>query len=234
MKLVKHIALCLAAAVVLSSCSVTHHAAGFKVSAVPVFTFVQPCTYMVFYGDDGDGYYNQANTDAASEVIANVINSERFPFTDMVPADYQESNNDIFQWARNLTGIKTSQVDRLRVPKTLLSLIQESGQRYGILIYSYGYTMSEKAYQKERLEKAASKVIDTAAEKLTGISGLTNPSRSYTPSDPYGNEMACVVVDAQRQNVVYYRKHTPTFSSHPRDFEDVNKMLHSLLKDFIH
>ena len=233
MKLVKYIAYCFAAVIVLSSCSVTHQAAGVKMSSIPVFAFVQPCAYMVFYGDDGAGYYNQANTDAASQVIANVINSERFPFTDMIPADYQGSNNDIFQWARNLTGIKASQVERLRVPKTLLSLIQESGQRYGILIYSYGYTMSETAYQKERLEKAASKVIDTAAEKITGISGLTNPSRSYTPSDPYGNEMACVVIDAQEQRVVYYSKQTPTFASHPRDNADVSTLLHKLLKDFI-
>lgn len=93
--------------------------------------------------------------------------------------------------------------------------------------------MSETAYQKERLEKAASKVIDTAAEKLTGISGLTNPSRSYTPSDPYGNEMACVVIDAQEQRVVYYSKQTPTFASHPRDNADVSTLLHKLLKDFI-
>ncbi len=50
---------------------------------------------------------------------------------------------------------------------------------------------------------------------------------------PYGNEMACVVVDAQEQRVVYYCKQTPTFASHPKDNEDVSKLLHKLLKDFI-
>ena len=45
--------------------------------------------------------------------------------------------------------------------------------------------------------------------------------------------MTCLVVDAQTQSVVYYRKHTPTFASHPKDNEDVGKMLHILLKDFI-
>ena len=217
----------------LAACVTTRHSSGVKVSDIPELAFVQPYAYMVFYGDDGSGYYNQSSSDVASSVVSNVINAERFPFTDMIQADYQDANSDIATWAVNLTSIKKSQVDRLRVPKSLVSIINGSGLRYGILIYSYGYTMSEKAYQKERLEKTASKIIDTAAEKLTGIGGLTNPSRSYIPSDPYGNEMACVVVDAQEQRVVYYCKQTPTFASHPKDNEDVSKLLHKLLKDFI-
>lgn len=215
----------------LFSCATTRQASGVKVSKIREFAYIKPCAYMVFYEDDGAGYYNQTNSDLASDVIANVINAERFPFTEMIPADYQGDNNDIFLWARNLTDIQTAQVDRIRVPKTLLSLISDSGQRYGILIYSYGYTMSVKAYEKERYQKAASKVIDTAVEKLTGIGGLTNPSRTHIPSDPYGNEMSCVVVDAEEQRVVYYRKQTPAFASHPRDNEDVSKLLHKLLKD---
>ena len=227
--------LCIYTVLVLAftACGSTRHATGVKMSAIPEFAFIQPCAYMVFYEDDGAGYYNQASSDVASQVIANVINSERFPFTDMIPADYQGTNNDIFLWAQNLTEIKNAQVDRLRVPKSLTSLLNENGQRYGLLIYSYGYTMSQEAYQRERIEKAASKVIDTAAEKLTGISGLTNPSRSYIPSDPYGNMMTCVVVDAQEQRVIYYAKQIPTFASYPKDNADVSKLLHKLLKDFI-
>ncbi|MBQ4184465.1 MAG: hypothetical protein II652_05930 [Bacteroidales bacterium] len=216
----------------LCSCGTTRHSSGIKISDIPEFAFVQPYAYMVLYEDNAAGYYNQASSEKASNVIVSVINSERFPFSDMIPADYSGDNSDIAQWAGNLTSIKSSQVDRLRVPKSLVSLVNESGHRYGLLVYSYGYTMTEKAYQKERLQKTTSKLIDTAAEKLTGISNLTNPSGSYFPSDPYGNLMACVVIDAQEQRVVYYSKHTPTFASHPKDYEDVSKMLHKLLKDF--
>ena len=197
----------------LCSCGTTRHSSGIKISDIPEFAFVQPYAYMVLYEDNAAGYYNQASSEKASNVIVSVINSERFPFSDMIPADYSGDNSDIAQWAGNLTSIKSS-------------------HRYGLLVYSYGYTMTEKAYQKERLQKTTSKLIDTAAEKLTGISNLTNPSGSYFPSDPYGNLMACVVIDAQEQRVVYYSKHTPTFASHPKDYEDVSKMLHKLLKDF--
>lgn len=105
--------------------------------------------------------------------------------------------------------------------------------RYGLFIYSLGYTTTVNAYNRERITKAASKVVDRVAEELTGITGLTNPSGIYTPNDPYGNEMICVVIDKQEQRIVYYNKQNPTFASFPTDDDDVNKLLHKLLKDFI-
>ena len=39
-----------------------------KVSDIPEFAFLKPCAYMVLYDTDG-GYYNQDNTDIATDVI---------------------------------------------------------------------------------------------------------------------------------------------------------------------
>ena len=187
---------------------------------------------MDLYDTDG-GSYSQYYSYKAAQTVANVINSERFPFSEMLPADYQEANSDALAWAKILVNIKRSQLDRMKVPKSLISLLQGSQDRYGIFIYTHGYLTTTEAYEKERREKATSKVIDEVAEQLTGIQGLTNPSRNYTPSDPYGNEMVCVVIDKEEERLVYYAKNTPTFASHPTDNEDVSNMLHDLLKDFI-
>jgi hypothetical protein len=223
----------LLALLALMSCGSTRYAtSGTKMSEIQEFAFLKPCAYMVFYDTDG-GTYNQANTDIATNTIINVINSERFPFTDVLPADYQGEDSDVVTWAKNLDELKKSQVSRLRVPKSILKRMASVENRYGILIYSRGYNMSQDAYDKERLGKAASKIIDKAAESLTGIGGLTNPSRIYTPSDPYGNYMICVVIDKEEQRVVYYAQENPTFASHPKDNADVSKLLHDLLKDFI-
>lgn len=151
----------------------------------------------------------------------------------MLPADYQGEDSETLKWAKNLVDIKKNQVDRLRVPKSILKRMEGVDNRYGILIYSRGYNMTQEAYDKERLSKAASQVIDKAAESITGIGGLTNPSRSYIPSDPYGNSMVCVVIDKVEKRVIYYAQEIPTFASHPKDNADVSKLLHKLLKDFI-
>ena len=103
-----------------------------------------------------------------------------------------------------------------------------------MFIFTYGYVTSVEAYEKEKRDKAISRAVDAVAEELTGVKGVTNPSQNYNVDIPYYNEMLCVVIDKQERSVVYFKKQEPPmFSSHPTDLEDVSKMLHKLLKDFI-
>lgn len=208
---------------------------GFKVKTIPEFAFFQPCACIDMFFTDG-GYYSQPQTDKAAGMVADIIESERFPFSDMIPVDYynDESNADALKWAKILAETKPKDVGRLKVPKSLLALLGESEDRYGVFIYTYGYVTSKDAYEKEKRDKAISRAVDAVAEGITGIKGLTNPSQNYSPDIPYNNEMLCVVIDKEERSVVYSKKQpAPLFNSHPTDYEDVSKMLHKLLKDFI-
>ena len=72
-----------------------------------------------------------------------------------------------------------------------------------------------------------------AIESLTGISGLTNPSRNYNVDSPYGNVLYCAVIDGETDRVVHFVQEVPTLASHPEETADVNELLHKLLKEFI-
>lgn len=206
----------------------------FNLASVPEYAFIQPYSYIILYGDDGKGYYNEESSATATRLISNIINSERFPFSDMVPANYSDENEDIKNWMRSFPDVDPSKADRLRVPKSLRELVNKSGLRYGVVIYSYGYVQTKKGYQAEKIEKAASKVIDQALEKLTGIGGITNPSKNYDVSSPYGNVLFCAVIDGETDRVVHFVKEVPTLASHPEESADVSELLHKLLKEFIH
>jgi hypothetical protein len=233
-KILSLVAMMTLALTALESCGPARYThSGTNLSSVQEFAFIEPYSYMVLYGDDGKGYYDPDGSSKATQLITSIIESERFPFSDVIPADYDGDNSDIRKWVTNFDENTASRADRLRVPKSLKTLVRNSGHRYGIVIYSYGYTQTVKGYQNEKLEKAASKVIDKAIESLTGISGLTNPSKNYYVSDPYGNLMYCVVVDAEDDRVVNFVREIPTLASHPEESSDVSDLLHKLLKDFI-
>jgi hypothetical protein len=224
----------LLALLALTACGASRHTASdVNLSAVPEFAFIQPYSFIVCYGDDGKGAYDEGDSKKATSLIENIINSERFPFSEMIPADYSGDNVDIQNWFRNFEDIDPAKSSRLRVPKSLRKLIDKSGLRYAIVIYSYGYTQTKVGYQREKIEKAAGKVIDKAVESLTGIRGLTNPSQNYYVSDPYGNIMFCAVIDGETDRVVHFVKETPTFASHPTESDYVSELLHKLLKEFI-
>ena len=204
-----------------------------NLASVPEYAFIQPYSFIVLYGDDGKGYYNEESSAKATSLISNIINSERYPFSDMIPADYDGENEDIRNWMRTFPDVDPSKADRLRVPKSLRKMLDKSGLRYGIVIYSYGYVQTKAGYQREKIEKAATKVLDKAIESLTGIRGLTNPSQNYSVDSPYGNVLYCAVIDGETDRVVHFVNETPTFASHPGENSYVSELLHKLLKEFV-
>lgn len=218
----------------LTACGVSRYTnSTVNLSSIPEYAFVQPYSFIVLYGDDGKGYYDADCSAGATNIITNIINSERFPFSDMIPADYEGENADIQKWMRTFPDMDPAKADRLRVPKSLRKLLDKSGLRYGVVVYSYGYEQTKKGYQREKVEKAASKAIDKAIESLTGITGLTTPSQNYSVSSPYGNVLYCAVIDGETDRVVHFVAETPTFASHPEDNGNVSELLHKLLKEFI-
>ncbi len=234
MKKIHHLILGLSALLLVAACGPSRYtSSSFNLASVPEYAFIQPYSYIVLYGDDGKGYYNEESSATATRLITNIINSERFPFSEMIPADYKGDNEDIKNWMWSFSDVDPSKADRLRVPKSLKALLNKSGLRYGVVIYSYGYVQTKKGYQTEKIEKAASKAIDTAFEKLTGIGGLTNPSRNYSVDSPYGNVLYCAVIDGEADRVVHFVKEVPTFASHPEESSYVSDLLHKLLKEFI-
>ncbi len=222
------------ALLLLTACGASRYTnSSFNLSSVPEFAFVQPYSFVVLYGDDGKGYYDENCSKGATKIVTNIINSERFPFSDMIEADYEGANADMQKWMRTFPDVDPAKADRLRVPKSLRALLDKSGLRYGVVIYSYGYEQTVKGYQREKVEKAASKVIDKAIASLTGITGLTNPSQNYSVNSPYGNVLYCAVVDGETDRVVHFVAETPTFASHPEETSNVSELLHKLLKEFI-
>ena len=234
MKNMKHSILALATLLVVAACGPSRYTnSSVNLAAVPEYAFIEPYSFIVLYGDDGKGYYNEESSARATNTITNIINSERFPFSDMIPADYDGENADIKNWLRTFPDVDPSKADRLRVPKSLRKMLDKSGLRYGIVIYSYGYVQTKAGYQREKVEKAASKLIDKAVEKLTGITGLTSPSQNYSVSSPYGNVLYCAVIDGETDRVIHFVNETPTFASHPTENSYVSELLHNLLKEFV-
>ena len=233
MKLLKSL-FCAICILSLTACGVSRHtAADVNLSSIREFAYIQPYSYIVCYGDDGKGYYDASDSRRATEIVSSIIETERFPFSDRIPADYDGANKDIKQWLENFPNVDASKIDRLRVPKSLRKLVENSGDRYGIVIYSFGYTQTKVGYQREKIEKAASRIIDKAIQELTGITGLTNPSQNYSTSSPYGNVLYCAVIDSETDRVVHFVEEVPTLASHPTESRDVTELLHKLLKEFI-
>ena len=232
MKKISHLIGLLAALFLLVSCgSASHTEPGFKLSSVPEYAYIQPLSYIFLFDVDG-GSYNEEYSDYVAGRINAHISAERYPFSEMIEADYAGKNEDAFQWMLTLDSIKPAEASRLRVPKSLIKLIEDSGHRYGVVIFSQGYVTTKEAYGQQIAKKAATRLLDAAIESLTGVRGLTNLGGGYYLTSPYAHDMYLTVIDAQKAEVVYFNRQVPSDEKHPTDEGDVSKLLRKLLADF--
>ena len=83
MKKIHHLILGLSALLLVAACGPSRYtSSSFNLASVPEYAFIQPYSYIVLYGDDGKGYYNEESSATATRLITNIINSERFPFSE--------------------------------------------------------------------------------------------------------------------------------------------------------
>ena len=199
-----------------------------NLSSVKEFAFFQPYSVVIGYDANNNAYYDAARSKTATNLVTGIIESERFPFSEVIPVDYSDSQADDVRWLCNFPEVDPTKIDRVRVPRSLRKKLDESGYRYGIFIYTHGFVRSKEYLQRQALVRSVGRIIDKVVEKTTGKYTYT----SYPGSSPYGCTMFCAVVDGETDRVVYFSRDIMSDFAHPNDRSDVNAIVHRLLKDF--
>ena len=230
MKLYKFLPL-IAVALLASACGPSRYtAADVNLAAIEKFAIFQPYAYIIGYDAQNTAFYDGTDSKIEADMLTGIIESERYPFSDIIPVDYFDSKTDDLRWVSNMSQVDPTKIDRLRPPKSIRSKLQESGYRYGVIISTRGYIRSRELLQRQAIVRAAARVLDKVLEETTGKK--SNTVYYYPQSSPYGNEMYLAVIDGETDRVVHFAKENFESFSHPTNRTDVNNMLHRLLKDF--
>lgn len=220
----------LAGLLLASACgSARYTAADVNLASIDTFAFFQPYALITGYDAHNKAYHDAVDSRTEANMIAGIIQSERFPFTEVIPVDYHDAQTDDLSWVTNFPSVDPKQIDRLRVPKSFRRMLDESGCRYGVVIYARGFIRAKEVLEREEALRAVSRVLDKVIEQNTGIYRATNYN---TMSAPYGNDMFLAVIDGETDRVVYFVKEISPFYSHPINRNDVYALVHKVLKDF--
>lgn len=230
---------------VISSCGPVKYTSSVNLDlkSVDEYAFIEPVADILYYNNRNKPVYDPELSDDASDLITTIVSSQRYPFTDVINMDYDKSDSKIRKWIQNIGSVSTSRLDRVKVPGDLLDVIESSGHRYGVVIYSSGYIRSREAIHYEETQEAIGNVIGAA------ISAIVNSSKkdgdkddekktTYEPysnsqnKTPYDCNMYCVVIDSQSDEIIHYIHPIPFFEKDPLDGRDMESMLTRLLADF--
>ena len=174
-----------------------------------------------YYDKPNSGYRDPSLASASEQLLTDLLTTNRYPFTDPVPADYEGEGAPIAKWFGTFPDLESSDIKHLRVPKALTELIKSTGHRYGIVVHAYGYIMSNELYDQKKLEELVGNIIRTVFDE----------PKHYTAGDQVGNALYTAVIDTQTDRVVYFNS-VLSNADHPLSRRDVNNQMKSLLRKF--
>ena len=206
-----------------------------NIASIREFAFIEPVSDIMYYGSKNRPVYDPDLSIASSDFIESIVSSQRYPFSDVIPMDYEGADRNIRRWIQNIGDVSTSRIDRMRVPNDLRDIIAASGYRYGVVIYLTGYVRSREAIRYEENQEAVSAVVGAVLDALTSKKDKDKkPTPTYhsTEKNPYDSNLYCVVIDSEDDRVIHYVHPLPFLEKDPFDGYDMEDMLSRLLKDF--
>jgi len=237
----------LSAVVAMSSCGPVKYSSSdnLNLRSVREFAFIEPVADVLYYDRRNKPVYDVELSDEAADLITTIVSSQRYPFSRVIRMDYDRKDRDIRKWIQNIGSVSTSRLSRVRVPDDLLKAIENSGHRYGVVIFSSGYVRSREAILYEERQEAIGNVIGATLDAILNSNKKDKDkdadkkkSSSYRPysnpenKTPYDCNMYCVVIDADTDEIVHYIHPIPFFEKDPLDGRDMEEMLNRLLSDF--
>lgn len=233
----------LSIAVTVSSCGPVKYSSSenLNLKSVSEYAFIEPVSDVLYYDRKNKPVYDIELSDEAAALITTIVSSQRYPFSKVIHMDYDGADREIRRWIQNIGSVSTSRLNRVRVPDELLDVIDRSGHRYGVVIFSSGYIRSREAIRYEETQEAIGNVLGAAIDAIVSKKDKDKDDGKKSTYEPYSNpenktpydcNMYCVVIDSESDGIIHYIHPLPFLEKDPLNGRDMETMLNRLLRDF--
>lgn len=233
----------LSIAVAVSSCGPVKYSSSenLNLKSVGEYAFIEPVSDVLYYDRKNKPVYDIELSDEAAALITTIVSSQRYPFSKVIHMDYDGEDREIRRWIQNIGSVSTSRLNRVRVPDELLDVIDRSGHRYGVVIFSSGYIRSREAIRYEETQEAIGNVLGAAIDAIVSKKDKDKDDGKKSTYEPYSNpenktpydcNMYCVVIDSESDGIIHYIHPLPFLEKDPLNGRDMETMLNRLLRDF--
>ena len=233
----------LSIAVAVSSCGPVKYSSSenLNLKSVSEYAFIEPVSDVLYYDRKNKPVYDIELSDEAAALITTIVSSQRYPFSKVIHMDYDGADREIRRWIQNIGSVSTSRLNRVRVPDELLDVIDRSGHRYGVVIFSSGYIRSREAIRYEETQEAIGNVLGAAIDAIVSKKDKDKDDGKKSTYEPYSNpenktpydcNMYCVVIDSESDGIIHYIHPLPFLEKDPLNGRDMETMLNRLLRDF--
>ena len=206
MRLIGRICVVLVAVAAMSSCSVSRYMSkNVNPEEISPMVLVQPLSFMEYVEKDGSVVVDTENAGKNSAMVENYVRLSFPEVSQVVPLE-NAGNRDVLE--NEL--ISLSDLNLVQVKKqsgyyyfpAIGNTILEQGYRYGIAVFSSGFTRDPKNYSKELTKSFLLGLVST----IVSLGTVTY----IEEANKYGSNVYLMIFDAENNKIVYFGRSVPS------------------------
>lgn len=207
-----------------SSCDPTRKiTSSVKPTEITDLQLFRPISYITLIDAGNRPFYNDSLSKKSQHLIKKSLrsNQEPLPLTDDIHIEDTSLQNklDVEAVRLMIRAFNHKKKDSLHIPPLIDSVLDARGKRYGLIIFAEGFARTSDNYTNQTM-------------KGIGIGILTLGSY-YTVPNKSGSTFHAMIVDAQNNNVAFYRFITE-IEWHPLNEKVVKTQLFRLFNGYFY
>ena len=222
----KRIILGAIAVLVLASCANTKYAPESLRNNLDNVAILTPMSYIDYVDESGHAWPDDSLSAMSQEVLINALYNSALPISKYIPVNFLAAGENFENEIAALERVDPKNVPNLTIPRYIDQLLEENGERFGVMLFSYGFERDRKGYAKEVAADVAATVLSTALAVLLGIGVST-----YGVTAKNESHIFAVIYDSLADSVVFYNT-TANFNEgiSPLKQEAVQKQIDKIFK----
>ena len=216
--------ICIFAAVaVLVSCGTSRYVSGVPAGSAAPAALIEPLSYLTYIQSTGEESFDPEGSEKAQKLLADAVSGAYPGLGGVLPVTDFDNPDELLNCIEALAQINNPKgLEQSSVPEPVRKLLLANGYRYGLLVYSTGFTRDMKNYARAVAGNAVLAIV-TAVLTLGMVS-------VYGIAIPYSSKVCLMVVDAQENRILYFD--STSGEMNPLEAKHVNKQIEKLLKNF--
>lgn len=223
--------LLVAALVSLASCSTARFYSGYstEVAAAEGVAMLDPVSAVFYLDRNNQESFSDSLSIASEALIEQLAYGLPLDIHARIPLN-ESQREEAVGFLRYAEGLSGDQLQTYPIPAALDSLIEASGQRYALFLFTEGMTRDRRGYAKQVAAQAAGAIAAGVVSALLGGGAFlysTGPARAAT-------HIHVAILDSQINRIVYFNRDLRQDQEiSPLDAEAVNLQLRRLFKPFL-
>ena len=223
MKSIKKLSVLLLVVVALSACSTSRYMAkNVNTAEVTPMVLVQPLAYMEYVERDGNVVLDTKTAETNSALIEQNIRHYFPEVSKVIPLDVAASRENLEIELMEMPYLNIGQIKKQSgyyFLNELRNTILEQGYRYGIAVFSAGFTRDSKNYKNEVLKSAVIGLVSTIVS-LGTVTVIGDTSK-------FGSKVYLMIYDAEQSSIVYFGKSVPS-EANPLNEKTLSRQISAL------